>query len=56
MNAFWAFLVAFAAIAAGHVVDGQVGGRLCPEHASCNFAAGARLGNSLRAFGTSVQW
>ncbi len=27
---------------AGHVVDGQVGGELAPEHASCNRAAGAR--------------
>ena len=41
---------------AGHVIDGQIGGQLAPEHASCNYAAGATLGNRLRAFQTSVQW
>ena len=33
---------------AGHVNDGQIGGPLAPEHASCNYAAGARLGNARR--------
>ena len=27
---------------AGHVVDGEVGGALAPEHASCNRSAGIR--------------
>ena len=27
---------------AGHVVDGETGGALAPEHASCNYAAGSR--------------
>lgn len=33
---------------AGHLVDGQVGGRLVPEHRSCNSAAGATMGNRKR--------
>jgi hypothetical protein len=33
---------------AGHVVDGQVGGLLRPEHSSCNRSAGAAYGNALR--------
>ncbi len=41
---------------AGHVVDGEVGGQLLPEHASCNQSAGARLGNQLRAARRSRVW
>jgi hypothetical protein len=33
---------------AGHVVDGEIGGRLRPEVASCNRSAGARAGNRRR--------
>jgi hypothetical protein len=33
---------------AGHIIDGQVGGALQPEHRSCNCAAGAARGNALR--------
>jgi len=33
---------------AGHLVDGQVGGALAPEHASCNYGAGAKAGNEAR--------
>lgn len=34
---------------AGHLVDGQAGGRLAPECSPCNFGAGARLTNTQRA-------
>ena len=34
---------------AGHLIDGQADGPLLPEHASCNYAAGAALGNRRRA-------
>jgi len=30
---------------AGHVIDGQVDGRLLPECSPCNYGAGARLRN-----------
>jgi hypothetical protein len=30
---------------AGHVNDGQVGGLLLPEASTCNYSAGAELGN-----------
>lgn len=33
---------------AGHVIDGQVGGALRPEHARCNRSAGATAGNLAR--------
>lgn len=33
---------------AGHVVDGQVGGELKPEHARCNYSAGTRLLNAIQ--------
>jgi len=35
--------------AAGHVVDGQPGGRLVAEHGYCNSSAGAAMGNRRRA-------
>jgi hypothetical protein len=30
---------------AGHIIDGQVGGQLAPEVSTCNYSAGATLGN-----------
>jgi hypothetical protein len=33
---------------AGHIVDGQVGGPYAPEHAHCNYSAGAVAGNRAR--------
>jgi hypothetical protein len=33
---------------AGHVVDGEPGGELRPEHRSCNASAGATHGNQQR--------
>lgn len=40
---------------AGHVRDGEVGGPLAPEHARCNFRAGASMGNRKRN-PTSEDW
>lgn len=34
---------------AGHVLDGVPGSPLLPEHASCNYSAGAAMGNKRRA-------
>jgi hypothetical protein len=33
---------------AGHLVDGQAGGALRPEHSTCNASAGAAYGNAKR--------
>lgn len=33
---------------AGHLIDGQVGGRLAPECSPCNMGAGATEGNRRR--------
>jgi hypothetical protein len=45
-----------AAWTAGHVVDGQVGGLLLPEHHHCNSSAGAVMGNKRRTPRTSRVW
>ena len=34
---------------AGHVHDGQIGGPLEPEASTCNYSAGATMGNRQRA-------
>ena len=39
---------------AGHVVDGQVGGELRPEHSCCNYSRGARRGNAMRRAGLAL--
>ena len=50
-------ITADQAVDAGHVNDGQAGGPLAAEHASCNRAAGALLGNQRRqGLRTSRQW
>lgn len=50
-------ITADQAVDAGHVHDGQAGGALVAEHASCNRAAGAVLGNQRRrGLRTSRQW
>jgi hypothetical protein len=45
---------------AGHVVDGEVAGRLLPEASTCNYQAGARLGNrrmrKARSKRTPLSW
>lgn len=44
---------------AGHINDGQTGGPLRAEHASCNYSAGAQLGNARRSrttLRTTRQW
>ena len=41
---------------AGHVIDGEINGVLLPEHASCNFKAGARHGNLRRLERRSREW
>jgi hypothetical protein len=38
-----------AAWQSGHIHDGNPLSRLAPEHARCNAAAGARVGNKMRA-------
>ena len=40
---------------AGHVNDGEIGGPLAPEHACCNYSAGAAEGNARRN-PNSEQW
>lgn len=43
---------------AGHLIDGQIEGQLAPEASTCNFAAGAALGNATRRpdLNTSRDW
>lgn len=44
-----------AAWTAGHLIDGDIGGPLLPEHAHCNYSAGATAGNQ-RRMPTSQTW
>lgn len=41
---------------AGHVIDGQIGGALSPEHHGCNSSAGATMGNKRRGNAPPTRW
>lgn len=41
---------------AGHVNDGEIGGLLVPEHAHCNYSAGAIAGNRKRTTNHRTWW